>query len=159
MTTAYGEVQKYLRDVVFEFDSDECLLWPYAQNGFGYGQVFSEGNYHGIHRLVCKKFHGEPPSPKHEAAHNCGKSLCCNYRHIRWATTLENEQDKVIHGTLQQGEKISNVKLTEKDVLEIVSLKGAVTYRALGKRFGIGSSSVSMIMNGQSWGWLTGIAA
>ncbi len=57
-----------------------------------------------VHRLVCEAFHGPPPSALHVAAHNNGCQTDNAASNLRWATVQENEADKVLHGTLRQGD-------------------------------------------------------
>lgn len=50
-----------------------------------------------VARLVCTRYHGEPPSELHEAGHTCPKGeneLCINPYHLRWMTRQENEAHK-----------------------------------------------------------------
>lgn len=41
---------------------------------------------HSVHNLVARAFHGLPPTPDHEAAHNDGNTSNNHYTNIRWAT-------------------------------------------------------------------------
>lgn len=76
--------------------TDQCVWWPFSTSGHGYGSRFG-GKY--PHQHICLKFHGNPPTPSHEVAHGCGNRLCINPRHLRWALHVENEMDKLRHGT------------------------------------------------------------
>lgn len=58
-----------------------------------------------VNRLVCLVFHGEPPTPKHHAAHLNGQSLDNRSENLAWKTPKENEYDKRFHGTARIGEK------------------------------------------------------
>jgi HNH endonuclease len=86
---ANGEVQRYYDEVVLTWDSDDCLLWPYSLDG-GYPALNGERG----HVLICEETHGPKPDPKMHAAHWCGVRRCINRRHLRWATSAENEADK-----------------------------------------------------------------
>lgn len=46
------------------FDRGECLLWPFAQRGHGYGAVVVEGKPTPAHRVMCSLVNGPPPSPR-----------------------------------------------------------------------------------------------
>lgn len=154
LTTITGEPHHFLRNIVFNYIGDECLDWPYSKHPRGYGHLWnSEKNRHdGVHRLVCRHFHGEPPSKNSHAAHSCGNPKCCNWKHIRWATPSENNQDKKMHGTWQGGEANGNSKLTEKQVREIKHLKGyGLSQRKIAVRFGVSQKLIWAIFNGKTW--------
>lgn len=134
--------------------TNECILWPYGLDGNGYVLVCVDGAQVRANRLICEKVQGPAPSSKHEAAHLCGHSNCINHNHLAWKTHIENEADKLIHGTRQRGEQIVQSKLTESDVRKIRSLKGAVPQRVIGEMFGVGQQAVSAILLGKKWAWL-----
>ena len=138
---------------------DKCLLWPFGANGHGYGQVRYKGSQTPAHRVVCELAHGRPPSPKHHAAHNnngdmCISRLCVNPKHLRWATPLENESDKAIHGGIVRGERHGMAKLTEWDVRTIRGLKGKIGPTEIARMFSVGPDSIRNIHAGRSWAWL-----
>lgn len=96
-----GEPITFMRTVALSYASDECLTWPFARSGKGYGQYREHGETKYVHRFLCEQVHGSQPSNIHEVAHNCGKGHlgCINPRHLRWATPKENSADQIIHGT------------------------------------------------------------
>src|SRR5271157_4590362 len=102
MVTKRGEPLRFLQEVVLTYESDTCLTWPFGKGGDGHGMISLDGRRRLVNRLVCKIYHGAPPSQRHQAAHNCGFSSCVNYRHLRWATPAENTADKILHGTVQR---------------------------------------------------------
>jgi hypothetical protein len=104
-----GEPERFYREVVLTWTSDECLLWPYAKISSGYGQMAIEPGRRGksgkrvlVSRRVCEDTNGPPPTPHHDAAHSCGKGHlgCCNPKHLHWATRLENVAEAIAHGTV-----------------------------------------------------------
>src|SRR6185312_1870651 len=53
---------------------DACMPWPFSKDGrVGRGGLTYRGKSYWAHRLMCELAHGAPPTPKHQAAHNCGK--------------------------------------------------------------------------------------
>src|SRR5690606_10732407 len=110
----------------------------------GYGQVFFDGKMHIASRYVCAQVHGEPPTPKHEAAHSCGNGSlgCITPSHLSWKTSAENTADQVLHGTLPRGERNGQSKLTDDDVRQILALKGRKSHRDIADSFGISTSNV-----------------
>lgn len=135
-------------------DTDECIPWPFTRGTNGYGIVSTPQFSTTASREACFRKHGAPPSPKHEAAHSCGNGHngCVNWKHLRWATTVENMADKRIHGTHGIGTLHSQAKLTEQQVLEIRRLcsEGAVQ-RHIVQQFGVAGSTVYGITKRKIW--------
>lgn len=157
--TLDGAPLRYFNDVALPYEGDGCLEWPYSRDGRGYGHIWRDGRMQRVNRLVCEHRHGHPPTPGHEAAHNCGNRACVNPNHLRWATPVENCADKLIHGTHTRGERSGTAKLTESQAREILSLKGVVSQAALADRFGVAHVTISNIHRGETWAWLDGGAA
>ncbi len=157
-----GEVQDYFYNVVMKYAREDCLLWPYSTDGYGYGTISfgGAGKYAKVHRLACHLVTGPPPSPDHEAAHNCGNGAagCCNPNHLRWATRSDNQRDRIAHGTSNRGSKHGMSKLVEDDVLTIAKMKGHVSQSKLAKMYGVSQPTVASIHSGLMWSWLTGLA-
>lgn len=108
-----------------------------------------------VHRLVALAFHGEPPSPAHEAAHNDGDPANNRPENIRWATRAENERDKVAHGRSNRGERQHMARLTRDRVLKIRGLlAGGVSQAEVASRFSVARTTIQSIANGRSWAWL-----
>lgn len=111
------------------------------------------GKKGGVHRFVAMAFHGLPPTPKHEAAHRNGDCFDNRPANLRWATRLENEADKVAHGTNNrpsfQGADHPRTHLTNADVIAIRA--AAVSSSVLAKRYGVHSSTIRAIVRGVTW--------
>ena len=151
---ATGEPERYFREVVMAYEGDDCLTWPFGKNS-GYGIIWHDGRTHIVSRLVCEEWRGPPPTPRHEAAHSCGKGhlVCVTKGHLSWKTPVENQADKIIHGTHNRGERSGCAKLTASDVQEIRSLSG-LSKADIARQFGVSQSRVSLIINRKAWGWL-----
>jgi hypothetical protein len=131
---------------------DECLPWPFFINSrAGYPQAKLEGRFRLVHRFVCEKVNGEPPTTGHQAAHACGRRDCVNPRHIFWKTRRENEADKVIHGTNLAGERNPNAKLTADEVTAIRVLRGRLSTSKIAEIFGIKPDYVYVVQQRHSW--------
>ena len=107
-----------------------------------------------VNRLVCRAFHGEPPTPAHEAAHNDGNCANNTPNNLRWATHKENCADKKIHGTENppRGEKQGRSKLRTDDVMQIrrriAEGEGIVS---ISRSFGMSHGAIWLIKAGRNW--------
>ena len=110
---------------------------------------------HYIHRLVALAFLGNPPTPSHEVAHADGDPANNHFSNLRWATSKENQADKVIHGRTNRGERHGHSKLTESDVHEIRNLiSQGDTQQDIAEKFGVSRGTISKIKRGRNWSWL-----
>lgn len=151
-----GAPRQWLFDHILH-EGDECLTWPFADRGNGYGAVSDEnGKLAGAHREMCRLAHGEPPTPDMLACHTCGKGDegCVNPNHLYWGTVAQNSEDMVAHGTALRGERNGFSKLTEQEVLAIDGLRGMMTQTEIGLMFGVSQAVVSKIHLRQAWSWL-----
>lgn len=155
--TSRGEPLRFINEVVLSYSGDDCLIWPYGRNADGRAQCRIDGKQTYVQRYVCKIAHGEPPTPKHESAHSCGKGHlgCVAKSHLSWKTMKENQADRLIHGTSPRGENSGSAKLTEPQVIEIRALRGLEPTRAIAKRYSVSPQTVSAIQTGRKWAWLS----
>jgi hypothetical protein len=101
---------------------------------------------------MCQAAHGAQPTDAHEAAHFCGVRHCINPRHLRWATTVENDADKDRHGTRQPGPKERFAKITQEDADDIRALaKSGLTPKQCAERYPITVGHVRDIIRGLAW--------
>ncbi len=156
MRPAKGDLFNFLYDVVLAYDGDECLSWPYGKTPRGYGRIRIDGKHHIVSRLVCEAHNGPPPTPKHQAAHSCGKGHlgCVARQHLSWKTNAENQADRIAHGTAALGQINKMAKLTEDEIREIRALRGTRSQREIGNKFNINQNQVCRIQRRESWGWL-----
>jgi hypothetical protein len=105
-----------------------------------------------VHSLVALTYLGPRPE-RMQIAHLDGDRKNPRLANIVYATPTENNRHKKGHGTLAEGEGCSASKLTADQVLEIRRLyaAGARPQWAIGARFGITQSQVSVIVRGKSW--------
>lgn len=153
--TAKGVPLQWLRDHSAH-QGDDCLAWPFARGIKGDGVVTFRGRQTSTNYAMCCIAHGEPPTPKHEAAHSCGRGheACVNPRHLRWATRKENHADKLLHGTHGRGEQSNFAKLRIAQVREIRRLRGHVGQKELAGRFGVTRGAIHLIQVRKNWRWL-----
>jgi hypothetical protein len=96
-----GEALAYFQAHV-EDDTEECIVWPYATSGGGYGQIRLRGQLHHVHVLACEHHYGPMPEPGMMAIHApvvCHNPPCFNWRHLRWGTQKQNMGDITLDGT------------------------------------------------------------
>lgn len=133
-----------------DHDGEECLIWPFTRNNgeTGYGQVKYDGKIRRVHRVMCQIRHGEPPTPDHEAAHECGNGMqgCVNPKHLVWKTRSENQLDRKRHGTAATSLHGSRGKISRQQRQEIREMKGSMTQREIAKRYGVHFETISRIL-------------
>jgi hypothetical protein len=151
-----GAPLKWLQEHV-DYDSDECLTFPFDRGRMG--RVTLNGRRMVASRAMCILAHGDPPTPTHHAAHFCGKGheSCVNPSHLRWATSKENNRDKIAHGTMNWGERHGQSKFTKDDVRAIRSaLRAGELQRVIAERHATTQAVISKIARRVTWGWFNG---
>lgn len=144
MKAKVGEPLQWLLAHV-DHKGDSCLTWPYSRDSAGYGGILYEGRDDRPHRVMCRLVHGEPPSHEQNlAAHSCGNGHlgCVNPNHLRWATFVENMEDKRLHGTHGR-------KLTEAKVRAIRCL--ALDAEETAEIFGVTAETVEHVRSRKTW--------
>lgn len=145
-----GEIDEWIEKLI-EADPVDCVPWPFHRSDKGYGLIFKDQASTTASRFICKKVHGEPPTPEHEAAHSCGKGHtgCVTPRHLEWKTHAENIADKLEHGTSVQGEDHPFAKLSASAVLEIRNSDEKL--KVLAARYGVSEAVISRVRRGLTW--------
>lgn len=139
-STDWGAAKRFLSEALSSTDKEACINWPFARNPLGLAQIRINEKTRNVPRLACEHIHGPAPTPKHQAAHSCGKGWdgCINPHHLSWKTQTENEADKVLHGTSWQTRRHPWAKLTAEDVREIRALRAkGVKREEIAQKFGI----------------------
>lgn len=87
------------------------------------------------------------------ACHSCDNSFCINIFHIFPGTNSDNRIDSVTKDRHARGERNSQAKLIDSEVLEIRLLyaSGKYTYNDLAKMFDIIGKTVRDILNKKTW--------
>lgn len=149
--TEKGAPIKFIMEIALCFAGNDCLIWPWFKDENGRGNIWHNGRMVKVPRFVCTLAHGEPPTPKHDAAHECGNGHlgCINPHHLSWKTKAENEADKIRHGTLICGEDFFNAKITEDQARQILASNESAY--VLAERFGINRRTVQDIWNRKTW--------
>lgn len=142
-----GSKLQYLEEAVATATPDECLIWPFSKlpNGYGYAQF--QGKQQTAHRITLYFCSGEPPSPKHHAAHSCRNRACFNPHHLSWKTCKENNNDdKLRDGTHPA------------DILSPLTLEDAIAIRSDVRRqcviaadYGVSLGVIHRVKTHKSW--------
>lgn len=105
---------------------------------------------HRVHRLVCLAFHGEPPSPVHQASHKDDDHDNNRPDNLLWETNQENQSRRVANGIDDAGHRNSRALLTEDQVVEMKQdiASGSLTHAAIGDKFGVSRLFVTKVANG-----------
>lgn len=134
-------------------DGADCLIWPFALHPDGRAHMAGGKPA----RMMCELAHGPAPSPRHQAAHSCGRGndACVHPRHLRWASPAENAADKEAHGTMLRGVAHYAAKLTPDQVRTIRRLNGSQTQREIAETLGVHFTCVNKVLTGRSWRHVT----
>lgn len=142
-------------DRAIKYKGDLCILWPFAKTPAGYGEIrLAAGEpQRYVHRVICERIHGRPPTEKHEVAHKCGNGhlSCITPKHMRWATRAENMDEKYKHG--RQHRLTNRSALTSAEISQIKQLRGQLTQQAIAARFGIARRTVCDIQLDRRQPW------
>lgn len=86
-----------LTEVKF-YIKDNCWIPVGARNNMGRVTAFDYERGHAdfVHRIACRKFHGEAPKDKQDVLHSkcCRDKACFNPNHIRWGDHSENMAER-----------------------------------------------------------------
>lgn len=135
------------------FDGPDCLIWPMNRDDKGYGTLGYNGKVWKASRLMCTLAHGDPPTPKHQAAHSCacGHDGCVHPKHLSWKTPAGNTADAIAHGHYGYNSAGRTGKLTHDKASEIRALVGTMTNVELGLVYGVHAETIAKIRRGQTW--------
>lgn len=141
--------------------ADECWLWLRGSLPSGYG-VVTLNSYDKVyaHRRAYELAHGPIPEGMF-ICHSCDVPKCVNPAHLWVGTAKDNAQDMVRKGRGRRGRRKppppkytpppQQLKLTPQQVAEIRNLHalGGISMGELGRRFGVSTSFISLIINGK----------
>jgi hypothetical protein len=153
----WGQAQRFIQDVLLPMQTDECVKWPFSTDTHGRPRLSVHNRSVVGTRYLCALVHGNPPTAKHQAAHSCGQGAasCCNPKHLYWATRVENEADKLVHGTSNRGARNGQALLNERQVREIKALLASgQTQPSIAAKYGVSRSTVLSIKTGKNWAWV-----
>ena len=179
---AVSSLGRVMRSVAGATTGKVGMLKQNTIHGYKYVGLSRDGVVYSrrVNRLVCIAFHGDPPSPKHHAAHDDNDRANNRKENVRWATGSENMLDKSRHGTAPVGDRngarkyperlargLRNGKhtkpertprgeahgrscLTESQVREIRA--DSRSRRAIAAAYGVSKFAIDGIKTGKTWG-------
>ena len=104
-----------------------------------------------VHTLVLMAFVGPRPDGL-ECRHLDGNPANNHISNLRWGTHRENQLDRRLHGTSNQGEKCNNAKLKVVDVLQIRRRAASgELHRVIAEDFHITRFNISNIVRRYTW--------
>lgn len=104
-----------------------------------------------VHKLVLTAFRGDGNGRicRHRNGNKKDNRLC----NLRWGTHRQNTDDSKLHGTFPMGETSTSSKLTESQVVDIITryAKGGVLQRELAAEYGVSIAAVGLIVRRVNW--------
>ena len=114
--------------------------------------INGEHQYFEAHRLVAMVFLEPPAGSRTEVAHGDGIPSNNHYSNLSWKTRLENEEDKIAHGTRPIGVLNGASKLDDRTVQGIRARRAeGAKLSVIGEEFGVAFQTVSKIVTRKSW--------
>jgi hypothetical protein len=141
---------------------NDCWIWnkkkridPRYPNRFDYGIILIGSEEIAAHRLSYDLFINDIEEDKNIICHRCDVPSCINPNHLFAGTQKENIQDAVSKGRMARGEKNGQVKLKEKEVIEIKKLlKLGGHHQEIADKFNVSRRAIYGIAVGRNWAWL-----
>ena len=130
---------------------EKCWQWTGPFHYKGYGRFKIGITNKGAHRIAYEFQHGAIPEGK-MVCHKCDNPGCCNPAHLWIGTNEDNLRDRQTKVRQARGESSGKSKLTELNVLEILSAKKFKGYiPSLAKKLKVSESTIQAIRCGNSW--------
>lgn len=124
----------------------------------GYRRVFLHSSvdyqpfYAAVHRLVATAFIGFAPSESHQVNHIDGNKSNNRADNLEWLLPKENRQHAIDNNLHHRGEAHKGSKLTEAQVIEIIT--SSEPPNSLAEKFLVSTGLISLIKRGRRWSWL-----
>lgn len=136
---------------------NECWHWLKGASG-EYGVSCYKGKTWRASRLSYLFEYGEFDLSLH-VCHKCDNPICVNPSHLFLGTNADNVRDRDSKNRQWRpsGELSENATLTNDNVLFICREKDSYTVKELADMFDVSTVNIYNILNGKSWGSVTGI--
>lgn len=117
-------------------------------------RVEGASRWFNIHQLVCRSFHGDPPSGKPSVLHWDDDPWNNRVDNLRWGSQSDNHEDRRRNGNKvgPKPEEATGAKLTWETVRDMRTryANGEPQYQ-LAKRFGVSRPTVNQVVHGRTW--------
>jgi len=131
-------------------NATECIIWPYAKAGRGYGHMVIKGKTVYAHVLSYERYRGPIPEGM-IVCHHCDTPLCINPNHLFVDTYRGNTHDMIRKGRQAVGARAGGAKLTDSKVLEIIAQLPTKTDKELATLYGVSPGNIWFIRKGRGW--------
>jgi hypothetical protein len=154
----YGRVRSLSRESVRSnghkyFVRGQIRVTPVSKGGYLIVMLCCDGTKYpaNVHSLVARAFIGPRPKGK-EVAHRDGNRLNAALYNLRYATPVENDADKIQHGTRSEGERNGHARLTSINVITMRKRVAAgESQRNVAADYNVCSSHICKIINRKLW--------
>ncbi len=152
-----GYEGRYKASICGQVKSNKKTLTPClgSSGSYYYFHLYKDGKRKCFlaQRLLLTTFI-RPPLPNEEACHNDGNWTNNSLSNLRWASKLDNEKDKFLHGTSSRGSNNSMAILNEDQVRQIKEAlekyqRGDII--KLAHKYGVSRATISDIKNHRKW--------
>lgn len=129
------------------------LVWKKDKDGYYQVGLCHDGQVRQIkvHKLVLLTFIGPCPQGM-QCRHIDGNQTNNHVSNLAWGSSLENQRDRILHGTSNIGDRNANAKLKDSDVLEIrARAANGETLTAIAKDFAVYKGTISKIVLRHNW--------
>lgn len=128
----------------------QCWPWRGGANETGYGRFKLGGKLLLPHHVAWELAHGPlPAKPGYHGTvvrHTCDNPKCCNWRHLRHGTQLENVEDMDLKGRRRPPGSYAR-KLTPEQVAAIIA--DPRPHRVIAREYGISDTHVGALKRGE----------
>lgn len=136
-----------------QYDGLACVEWAGCTSE-GYGQIWFQGKMVGTHRVAWEVVHGDIPKGLW-VLHHCDNPPCLRTEHLFVGDQFDNMQDRSEKDRVNAawGEALPAHKLAPELVRNIRKdyESGLVSYKGLGKKYGVSASTAGKAAKGLSW--------
>lgn len=140
--------------------TSHCWEWTGTKSKTGYGVLYTPHKTTDsrrrifAHRFVHELYHGPIPEGM-LVCHHCDNPGCVNPDHLWLGSDQENTADRHRKGRTVTGEKHTQAKVSEADVLLIrAKARTGRSYASLAREFSLSLQQVSRIVRRVNWKYL-----